>query len=650
MAYTKYSLTPANNTASPPDGAPEGMLPSAVNDTMRDMMAQIRDVGDGVRDGTYTMTAVKITGGTINGATIGATTASTGKFTAVTNSALTSGRVTYAGASGLLQDSANFIFDGSNLGLGVTPSAWSALKGFQIGTGFSFGGSSVNGSISSNSFYDGANWKYITSTFATRYDANFGNVGAHAWLTAPSGTAGNAVTFTQAMTLDASGRLGIGTSSPSSPLTVSTTGVDRTVQINSTDGAGGYGAVLSLNNTGTGGREYNITSTSNADGGVGGGKLKFYDATANVTRMLIDSSGNLGLGVTPSAWGGSGQVALQIGTGTSGTANFAGGGTKTLISSNQYYNGSVNKYINNGYAQAMVLDTDSSFSWIQAASGTAGNTASFFTKMTLDSNGNLGVGTSSPASYGGSAFIKSVNIGTLNTITAGFSDEVTGTLRIAHASGQNIINFDTSNLCFQSGGSTPTERARITSSGNLLVGTTSATNSPFSSTSKFVVSGDFTGGFGQSITDTNTNTAVDHYFVSFNLGTSSGNQKGYINFVGSSGLVLYSTTSDQRLKTDLGVVTETSVIDSTVIHDYEWKQDGVKGRGVFAQEAYEIMPNAIGKGRDAKDGSINTPWGVDYSKYVPDLIVHAQQLKKQVQEQQALIESLTTRLTALESK
>jgi hypothetical protein len=69
MAYTKYSLTPANNTAAPPDGAPEGMLPSAVNDTMRDMMAQIRDCGDGIRDGTYTMTAPKITGGTITGAT-----------------------------------------------------------------------------------------------------------------------------------------------------------------------------------------------------------------------------------------------------------------------------------------------------------------------------------------------------------------------------------------------------------------------------------------------------------------------------------------------------------------------------------------------------------------------------------------------------
>ena len=81
MAYTKYSLTPANNNAAPPDGAPEGMLPSAVNDTMRDMMAQIRDCGDGIRGGTYTMTAPVITGGSINGTTVGASTASTGAFT-----------------------------------------------------------------------------------------------------------------------------------------------------------------------------------------------------------------------------------------------------------------------------------------------------------------------------------------------------------------------------------------------------------------------------------------------------------------------------------------------------------------------------------------------------------------------------------------
>ncbi len=103
MAYTKYSLTPANNNATPPDGAPEGMLPSAVNDTMRDMMAQIRDCGDGIRDGTYTMTAPVITGGTITGITdlavadggTGASTASGARtnllavgYTATTGSAI----------------------------------------------------------------------------------------------------------------------------------------------------------------------------------------------------------------------------------------------------------------------------------------------------------------------------------------------------------------------------------------------------------------------------------------------------------------------------------------------------------------------------------------------------------------------------------
>ncbi len=91
MAYTKYSLTPANNTAAPPDGAPEGMLPSAVNDTMRDMMAQIRDAGDGIRDGTYTMTAPKITGGTITGVTFTSIVVTGGSITGITDLALADG-------------------------------------------------------------------------------------------------------------------------------------------------------------------------------------------------------------------------------------------------------------------------------------------------------------------------------------------------------------------------------------------------------------------------------------------------------------------------------------------------------------------------------------------------------------------------------
>jgi len=91
MAYTKYSLTPANNNSAPPDGAPEGMLPSAVNDTMRDMMAQIRDCGDGIRDGTYTMTAPKITGGTITGVTYTNIVITGGSITGITDLAVADG-------------------------------------------------------------------------------------------------------------------------------------------------------------------------------------------------------------------------------------------------------------------------------------------------------------------------------------------------------------------------------------------------------------------------------------------------------------------------------------------------------------------------------------------------------------------------------
>jgi hypothetical protein len=92
MAYTKYSLTPADNNAAPPNGAPEGMLPSGVNDTMRDMMSQIRDVGDGIRGGTYTMTAPVITGGSITGVALSGNT--------LTNPVVSGGTITNATITG----------------------------------------------------------------------------------------------------------------------------------------------------------------------------------------------------------------------------------------------------------------------------------------------------------------------------------------------------------------------------------------------------------------------------------------------------------------------------------------------------------------------------------------------------------------------
>jgi hypothetical protein len=116
MAYTKYSLTPANNTAAPPDGAPEGMLPSAVNDTMRDMMAQIRDCGDGIRDGTYTMTAPKITGGTITGITFTSIVVTGGSITGITDLAVADGGTGASTLTGVLKGNGTSAFTAATAG------------------------------------------------------------------------------------------------------------------------------------------------------------------------------------------------------------------------------------------------------------------------------------------------------------------------------------------------------------------------------------------------------------------------------------------------------------------------------------------------------------------------------------------------------
>jgi len=110
------------------------------------------------------------------------------------------------------------ITSGGSVGIGVTPSAWGYGGNFNLeGAGRYISSKSDDTRYASNVYNDGTNEVYSSTGFATRYrQAN----GIHSWVTAPSGTAGNAITFTQAMTLDASGNVGIGTASPTEKLHV----------------------------------------------------------------------------------------------------------------------------------------------------------------------------------------------------------------------------------------------------------------------------------------------------------------------------------------------------------------------------------------------------------------------------------------------
>jgi hypothetical protein len=91
-----------------------------------------------------------------------------------------------------------------NLGLGVTPSAWgSGVKAIQLSSGSLFSNSSTIYSYQ-NAYFNGTNDIYLTSAAATAYSQT---AGQHKWYNAPSGTAGNTISFTQAMTLSNAGVL-----------------------------------------------------------------------------------------------------------------------------------------------------------------------------------------------------------------------------------------------------------------------------------------------------------------------------------------------------------------------------------------------------------------------------------------------------------
>lgn len=111
-----------------------------------------------------------------------------------------------------------------NVGIGVTPSAWYNSNNYvalQVGNASLFGRNSANSELylSSNVFDNSSGTPtYITTDFAARYVQNDG---VHSWLTAPSGTAGNPITFTTALTIASTGAATFSSSVTATGLTVS---------------------------------------------------------------------------------------------------------------------------------------------------------------------------------------------------------------------------------------------------------------------------------------------------------------------------------------------------------------------------------------------------------------------------------------------
>ena len=134
-----------------------------------------------------------------------------------------------------------------NVGIGVTPSAFGVnFKAIEIGGSgtslFSGSGATPQTYLTSNAYFNGTSWIYKVSNSSMRYEQGSGG---HLFYTAPSGTAGNAITFTQAMTLDASGNLLVGTTSQilSGKVSLQTAGT-RGYSYNDNTGTAGTKAII----------------------------------------------------------------------------------------------------------------------------------------------------------------------------------------------------------------------------------------------------------------------------------------------------------------------------------------------------------------------------------------------------------------------
>lgn len=209
-----------------------------------------------------------------------------------------------------------YLDSSGNLGLGVTPSAWAAIyKNIDLNTSSSIGATATQLDVGYNFFWNGTNNVYkVSGQNASTYRQR--SSGEHIWYTAPSGTAGNAISFTQAMTLDASGNLGVGTTSPSTRLSLGG-GIGQKLSVYDFSGTrSGFGVDM-------GGSSYELSIFSGFNGGNGVITFGGLNTATNTytERARIDSSGNwcvgraaqlTGTGATISTDGRSANCTLAI--------------------------------------------------------------------------------------------------------------------------------------------------------------------------------------------------------------------------------------------------------------------------------------------------------------------------------------------------
>jgi hypothetical protein len=246
--------------------------------------------------------------------------------------------------------------------MAITSDAFATDKGASLGLG---GKNSGGGNV-------------VFGAIAGRSEGS-GNAGYLQFATLNSGG-----TMSERMRITSTGNVGIGTSSPSQNLSVVSSGATEVrSETTATDGS----ALFSLKNDNS--IPWLLTTRGDAND-------SFLIRRNGINLLNIDTSGNLGLGVTPSAWG-SGLEAFEVGNAGSALTSF--GVADVRLYANAYYS-AANRYAGTGLA-TLYQQAAGEHKWYTAPSGTAGNAITFTQAMTLDASGNLLVGKTSATANGG---------------------------------------------------------------------------------------------------------------------------------------------------------------------------------------------------------------------------------------------------------
>jgi hypothetical protein len=364
-------------------------------------------------------------------------------------------------------------------------------------------------------------------------------------------------TGTERMRIDSSGNVGIGTSSPSSELHISSAAPIIT-------------ATATNNNSGL---RLNV---------VGGGIELLRLQDNGTERLRVDSSGNVGIGITPTrrlhVYGASGAVARITGPNA--------------------YNAESGLEFSVGRAKISGV--------LNGSGGTPGAALRFYTmpnsgsvteRMRIDSSGNVGIGRTEPQAK--------LHLQDTGDVHIQFTDEGNIAARVGANGNALVFGVD--------GANGTTERMRIDSSGNVQVGFSSYSSLGTVNTGCRLSHDGQTNALAR-----NSNGVVLSFY-------SGGGGAGNISVTNNA--AAYNTSSDKRLKENIADANDAgSKIDAIQVRQYDWKADGShQDYGMIAQELLEVAPEAVSQGETEEE-----MMGVDYSKLVPMLVKEIQSLRNRV--------------------